>query len=230
MTIPNLASSTDVIAGDLPVEEHQPWHPSPWCTSLGKRIFDVVLATLLLIAALPFMLLAALAVLTSPGPLFFASERVGQGHKRIRVLKFRTMFHRMELGIELTRRGDVRITRAGQFLRDWKVDELPQLFNVVRGDMSLIGPRPDSEEFVNTLPPSFRAALASIRPGITGVASMLFRNEEDLLGRIPRSQLTSYYVNTLLPEKVRLDLEYAHHATMFSDIKLLFETLLAVVR
>jgi len=204
--------------------------PSKWCTSTSKRIFDVVLATMLLVAALPLMLLASFAVLTSRGPLFFASNRVGQRGKRIRVLKFRTMHHRQELGVQLTRRGDDRITKAGRFLRSWKIDELPQFINVVRGDMSLVGPRPDSAEFLNTLPTSLRSLLTSIKPGITSVATLIFRNEEDLLGCVPESKLTSYYVKTLLPEKVELDLEYACHATMFTDVKVLLQTLLAVLR
>jgi len=204
--------------------------PSKWCTSLSKRIFDIVFATMLLVAALPLMLLASFAVLTSRGPLFFASNRVGQNGERIRVLKFRTMHHRKELGVELTRRGDDRITKAGCFLRSWKIDELPQFINVVRGDMSLVGPRPDSAEFLNTLPTSLRSVLTSIKPGITSVATLIFRNEEDLLSCVPESELTSYYVKTLLPEKVGLDLEYACHATMFTDIKVLLQTLLAVLR
>jgi len=204
--------------------------PSKWCTSLGKRIFDVVFATMLLVAFLPFMVLASFAVVTSRGPLFFASDRVGQRGKRIRVLKFRTMHHRKELGVQLTRRGDDRITRAGRFLRSWKIDELPQFINVVRGDMSLVGPRPDSAEFLNTLPTSLRSVLASVKPGVTSVATLIFRNEEDLLSRIPENELTSYYVKTLLPEKVCVDLEYACHATMFTDAKLLLQTLLAILR
>jgi lipopolysaccharide/colanic/teichoic acid biosynthesis glycosyltransferase len=229
VTNSNRASSTDVISADLRVRQRD-LYPSKWCTSLGKRIFDVVVATMLLIAALPLMLLASLAVLTSRGPVFFGSERVGQGSKRIRVLKFRTMFDRKELGAQLTRRGDDRVTKGGRILRAWKIDELPQFINVVRGDMSLVGPRPDAAEFLDTLPASVRSALASIKPGITSMATIMFRNEEALLSRVPERELTSYYVTSLLPEKVWLDLEYACQATMFTDVKLLLQTLLAVLR
>ncbi len=204
--------------------------PSAWCTSTGKRFFDLVCAIIFLILSLPLMLIAALAVLTTRGPLFFPSKRVGRGGKQIQVLKFRTMRHRKEMGVQLTRRGDDRITAAGRFLRKWKIDELPQFLNVLRGDMSLVGPRPDSAEFLETLPFSVQRTLESIKPGITGRATLLFRNEEDILNRVPESELTSFYVHTLLPQKIALDLGYASRATFLSDLKLLLQTALAIVR
>ncbi len=229
MTTPSFAQNTNVIgAGEL-VGGREYLCPSKWCTSPGKRIFDIVFATILLVFALPFMLLASLMVLTSPGPLFFASNRMGKGGKRIRVLKFRSMYHRKELGVQLTRSGDDRVTGAGRFLRKWKIDELPQFINVVRGDMSLVGPRPDSAEFLDMLPAYLRSAFESVRPGITGIATLQFRNEEELLSRVPENALTSYYITTLLPEKVWLDLEYASHATLFTDIQLLLQTLSSVL-
>lgn len=230
MTTPSIVQSTGAIGSDQLLGAREYLSPSRWCTSLGKRIFDLVFAAALLVFALPFMLLASLAVLTSPGPLFFASNRLGQGRKRICVLKFRTMRHRKELGVQLTHRGDDRVTKAGSFLRHWKMDELPQFINVLRGDMSLVGPRPDSAEFLNTLPAHLLFAVASVKPGITSVATLRFRNEEELLSHVPESELTSYYTKTLLPEKVRLDLEYLCHATFFSDLKLLLQTVLAILR
>ena len=228
MATPSVTQDTSAIGTGELVGGHEYLSPSKWCTSTGKRIFDIIFATVLLVLSLPFMVLASLAVLTSPGPVFFASNRRGQGGKRIRVLKFRTMFHRKELGVQLTRRGDDRITKPGRFLRNWKIDELPQFINVLRGDLSLVGPRPDTDEFLNTLPAYLRPVLASVKPGIASVATLLFRNEEELLSHVPESQLTSYYVKTHLPKKVGLDLEYASHASMFSDVKLLLRTLLAV--
>ena len=230
MTTANIAPRTSLSDTEPEVGGGVCLGPSPWCTSPGKRIFDIVVATLLLIISLPLMLLASLAVMTSRGPIFFASNRVGQGRKRIRVLKFRTMFHRKDLGVQLTRRADDRVTEAGRFLRAWKIDELPQFINVVRGDMSLVGPRPDSAEFLDALPTHVRRVLSSIKPGITSVASMVFRNEEELLSRVPEKELTSYYVNTLLPEKISLDLEYASRASVLADLKLLLQTVLAVLR
>jgi lipopolysaccharide/colanic/teichoic acid biosynthesis glycosyltransferase len=229
VTTPSVTQDTSANDMDELVGGHEYLIPSKWCTSAGKRIFDLILATIFLVFALPFMLLASLAVLTSPGPVFFTSNRMGQGGRRIRVLKFRTMFHRRELGVQLTRTGDDRITHAGRFLRNWKIDELPQFINVLRGDLSLVGPRPDTDEFLNTLPAYLRPVLASVKPGITSVATLLFRNEEEVLSHVPESELTSYYVKTHLPKKVWLDLEYASHASMFTDVKLLLGTLLAVV-
>ena len=229
MTTSSVAQNSSMIDRGELVGGREYLNPSKWCASPGKRFFDVVFATILLVFALPFMLLASLAVLTSPGPVFFASNRMGQWGKRIRVLKFRTMLHRKELGVQLTRRGDDRITKAGRFLRKWKIDELPQFINVLRGDLSLVGPRPDTDEFLNTLPTYLRPALASIKPGITSVATLQFRNEEELLSRVPESELTSYYIKTHLPRKVWIDLEYASQATIFTDVKLLLRTLLAVV-
>lgn len=228
MTTPSVTQDTSAIGTGELVGVHEYLTPSKWCTSAGKRIFDIMFATILLVFSLPFMVLASIAVLTSPGPVFFASNRMGQGGKRIRVLKFRTMFHRKELGVQLTRRGDHRITKPGRFLRNCKIDELPQFINVLRGDLSLVGPRPDTDEFLNTLPAYLRPVLASVKPGITSVATLLFRNEEELLSHVPESELTSYYVKTHLPKKVWLDLEYASHASMFTDVKLLLRTLLAL--
>ena len=201
---------------------------SRWCNSRSKRIFDLVGAVSLLILAAPLMLLALLVVATTPGPLLFAGVRLGQGGKPIRVLKFRTMVHRKSVGLLLTRKGDARITKVGYFLRQWKLDELPQLLNVIRGEMSLVGPRPDAEEFMSALPNGLRRVL-TLKPGLTSVATLRFRNEEDLLRRVPHHQLTSYYVQTLLPEKVRLDLEYASRANLFTDCLLLLKTVSAIL-
>ena len=229
MTIsPTISRTSSPVANQEERSEYG--RPSAWCTSAGKRVFDVAFTTMFLVVSFPLMLLASIAVLTSPGPLFFSSNRVGRGGKPIRVLKFRTMHHRKELGVQLTRRGDDRITAAGRFLRKWKIDELPQFFNVVRGDMSLIGPRPDSAEFLDTLPVSARCTLESIRPGITSIATVRFRNKEEILRQVPENEMTSYYIQILLPQKISLDLEYASRATFSSDLNILLQTALAIVR
>lgn len=201
---------------------------SKWCTSRGKRVFDFAIAFFLLLVAAPIMVLAALAVMTSPGPLFFASERLGQGGRLIRVWKFRTMHHQVKPGLQLTRNGDRRITAAGRFLRQWKIDELPQFMNVLCGNMSLVGPRPDSAEFMNALAAKQRSILA-LKPGIVSVATLRFRDEEHLLAAIPEAELSGYYVKTLLPEKIRLDLDYARRATMLTDLGLTLKTALAIL-
>jgi lipopolysaccharide/colanic/teichoic acid biosynthesis glycosyltransferase len=138
------------------------------------------------------------------------------------------MKHGTPSGPALTCKGDRRITTTGRFLRAWKLDELPQLINVLRGDMSMVGPRPDSAEFLQVLPPVLGGVLA-LRPGITGKASLQFRNEEEILGRVPVSELTSYYKTVLLPLKIRIDLEYAHDASLLRDVKLLMKTASAIL-
>jgi lipopolysaccharide/colanic/teichoic acid biosynthesis glycosyltransferase len=208
-------------AGKTGAPEYPP--VSRWCTSRCKRVFDLVCAVALLLVTLPFMCLVSLAVLTSPGPLLFASDRLGQRGKCIRVLKFRTMRPHSEAGIHVTRKGDNRVTKAGLFLRKWKLDELPQFINVLRGDMSVVGPRPDMPEFLAALDGEFRSVLC-LRPGITSAATLQFRNEEELLSSIPENRLVAYYVDTLLPEKIRLDLEYARQATFSTDLKIVIKT------
>jgi lipopolysaccharide/colanic/teichoic acid biosynthesis glycosyltransferase len=211
--------------------EHLVKHqPDMWSMSTGKRYCDIFLASLAMLLAAPFFILASVLVLTSRGPLFFASTRVGREGKHIRVLKFRTMWYRKELGVQLTRGADDRITPVGRWLRKWKLDELPQLINVLRNEMSLVGPRPDSPEFINTLPECVQATLFRIRPGITSVASLKFRDEAAVLDHIPERKLRSYYVHTLLPHKLSLDLDYASRATLFSDLRLLFRTAVTILR
>ena len=204
--------------------------PSTWSISFAKRCVDILLASIALLLTAPCLLLASLFVITSRGPLLFASIRVGQGGKHIRVLKFRTMRHRRERGVLLTRADDERLTAAGRWLRKWKLDELPQFINVLRGEMSLIGPRPDSPEFIDTLPGSVKSTLFRIRPGITSVASLKFRDESSVLAQVPERELSSYYIQTLLPHKLFLDLDYASRATFFSDVRLLLRTAVEILR
>src|SRR5690348_9650327 len=184
---------------------------SPWSVSTGKRAFDAFAASLgLLIAAPGMALIAILVKCTSRGSIFFRQPRVGQDGVPFELLKFRTM--RNMPGPAVTRSGDPRVTRVGKFLRRTKMDELPQLWNVVRGDMSLVGPRPDLPAFWPALC-SCQPGIARLRPGLTGRASLLLRDEEGLLGSVPEQDLHNYYISHLLPHKARLDLEYAEAAT-----------------
>jgi lipopolysaccharide/colanic/teichoic acid biosynthesis glycosyltransferase len=206
------------------------FQPSTWSVSSRKRFCDIVLASIALLLSAPFLLLASFFVLTSRGPLLFASERVGREGKHIRVLKFRTMRRRRELGVQLTRGNDERITPAGHWLRKWKLDELPQFLNVLRGEMSMVGPRPDSREFISTLPGCVKNTLFRIRPGITSVASLKFRDEALVLAHVSEPELSSYYTRFLLPHKVFLDLDYASRATFLSDLRLLLRTAAEILR
>ena len=205
------------LSGDGPV--------SAWCVSRAKRCFDFVLAGAMLAALAPVMLLIALLVrLSSRGPVLFRQRRVGQGGEVFSLLKFRTMVYLpQDPGPAVTRSGDSRITRVGRWLRKSKLDELPQLVNVMGGDMSLVGPRPDVPEYYQLLDSACREVLR-LRPGLTGAASIQFRNEEELLAQVPPSELVSFYTRTLLPRKVRTDLAYARQASLFTDLRILFRT------
>ena len=200
---------------------------SPWYLSSLKRGFDVFCSVPLVIAASPVMFIIAIAVkLTSPGPVLFRQVRTGKDGVGFKIFKFRTMAYlSKDAGPRLTQREDGRITAFGRVIRRCKLDELPQLWNVIRGDMSLVGPRPDLPEYLANLDAE-QVQILQLRPGITSPASLRFRREEDLLTRVSRAELVSYYVNVILPEKIRLELEYAQHATFFSDLKVLFRTAL----
>lgn len=202
---------------------------SPWCVSEYKRLFDLVTGCWLLALATPAMLVTALLVrVSSRGPILFRQVRVGQGGRNFSLLKFRTMVDkRPEPGPAVTQRGDPRVTSVGRFLRKFKLDELPQLFNVVRGDMSLIGPRPDVVEYYRSLSPTQQQVL-QLRPGATGAATLRFRDEEGILAQVPQAELLSFYTGTLLPKKIELDLDYARRATFLTDMIVLFRTVEAI--
>lgn len=204
------------------------WRPSAWSLSFGKRALDIVLALSALICLLPVMLVVAIAVrLTSSGPALFRHLRCGQNGHRFEVLKFRTMV-KTSSGPNVTRSGDSRITPLGRILRKWKIDEFPQLINVIRGEMSMVGPRPDTPEYFDAATQDVREVL-KLRPGITGWASIHFRNEEELLAQVPADRLHDFYVKTILPRKARLDLEYAARATLCTDLTLMLLTAAAIL-
>ncbi len=176
----------------------------------------------------PVMLILALAVkLSSPGPIFFRQRRCGKNGACFDVLKFRTMTHGAR-GVGLTRAGDARVTRIGRILRKWKLDEFPQLVNVLRGEMSLVGPRPDVPEYFEQSSEEVQQVL-KLTPGISGWASIHFRNEEELLTQAHVDELQEFYVTRLLPLKARLDLQYAAEATLLSDIAVLLRTVGVIV-
>lgn len=195
-----------------------------------KRLFDIVFAATALLGLLPVLAVCAMAVrLSSRGPIFFRQQRVGLLGRIFKILKFRTM--RVEdTGTEpqVTIGQDPRITRSGAFLRKWKLDELPQLWNVVVGDMSLVGPRPEVPKYVETYPTTVRDLVLSVRPGITDPCSIYLRNESEILAKAENPE--RFYVETLLPEKLRISGEYVKNRGFFSDIRIIVQTVLSVVR
>lgn len=191
-----------------------------------KRGFDfVVSASALLVLSVPFMLIGLIVRLSSPGPVFYKATRVGRDGKLFKVYKFRSMVVNADkLGPRVTGADDPRITRIGRFLRNTKLDELPQLINVLRGEMSLVGPRPEDPSYVKLYTPEQRAVL-SVRPGITGAASVTYRHEEALLAGADREHR---YIQEIMPSKLAIDLEYVRNVSLARDIKIITETLLAL--
>lgn len=192
---------------------------------MGKRAFDLFCSSLGLLVASPLLLLAAVAIkLSSPGTVFFRQTRVGRDGRDFDILKYRTM--RDEPGSELTIGRDPRITRVGHWLRLSKLDELPQLINVWKGEMSLVGPRPEVPRYVALYSKEQRRVL-SIRPGITDLASIKYRHESDLLADSDDPERT--YIEQIMPDKLRLNLEYLEQMSLWYDIRLIFRTLLRLL-
>lgn len=192
--------------------------PSPWSISGGKRWFDVLAVILSLPLVVPILLLVALTVrLSSRGPVLFVQTRVGQCGRLFRIFKFRTMTHNSGENRPLvTTLGNQPFTPVGRFLRKWKLDELPQLMNVLRGEMSLVGPRPKV--------PNHEYDLPLCRPGITGAATLVFAREEALLDTVPGHLLDDYVHNVVLPAKRQMDADYLSRATLRADLAILLKS------
>lgn len=192
---------------------------------MSKRLFDLATAGLALVLLSPvFAALALWIKLDSPGPVFFRQVRVGRFGVPFRIHKFRTMVDRAEAaGPQLTVGDDPRITRSGAFLRRTKLDELAQLIDVVQGTMSLVGPRPEVPRYVALYPPPLREKVLSVRPGITDVASLAYRDENALLARAADPERE--YTEVVMPAKLRLAAEYVDSATVRQDLRVIGLTL-----
>lgn len=196
---------------------------------MAKRLLDLLGAGLGLLLLAPLLGLIALAVkLDSPGPVFYRQLRVGRGGREFRIHKFRSMTHDpRERGPQLTVGGDVRITRVGALLRRSKLDELAQLIDVLRGDMSLVGPRPEVPRYVAAYPAALRDKVLSVRPGITDFASIEFRDENELLARSADPERA--YREQVLPIKLALQARYVDEVGVGTDLKLIARTLAALL-
>lgn len=194
---------------------------------MTKRVFDVVVAGVLLAVCSPVLLLIALAVrLDSPGEVFFRQERVGRGGSRFRIHKFRTMVVD-GAGSPVTAAGDPRVTRVGHTLRSSKLDELPQLIDVLAGDMSLVGPRPEVPHYVALWSSREQEVVLSVRPGMTDPASLEFRRESEQLGTT--DDPGRHYVDVILPRKVQMYVEYVETRTLLGDARILVRTVATVI-
>lgn len=195
---------------------------------LAKRAFDVAASAAGIVAIAPLLAVTAVLVkVSSPGPVLFRQQRVGRGGKAFELWKFRTM-RVGGGGPQVTVDGDPRITGIGRVLRKTKLDELPELVNVLRGELSLVGPRPEVSKYVALYPEADRIFLQQFRPGITDPATILFRNEEDILARA--LDVEHAYVHEVLPIKLRMYREYLEGASFVSDLGVLASTLLAIAR
>ncbi len=196
---------------------------------VARRGLDLATALVGFVLLSPiFLLLAVLIRRDSPGPTFYWGERVGRGGKPFHILKFRTMYEDTASydGPRVTGQGDPRITPLGQWLRDTKLNELPQLWNVLKGEMSIVGPRPEDKNFVDHWTPEAREVLLSVRPGITSPASVLYRDEENMLRS---GDVVDQYLKVILPSKLRLDLLYVHNRSLLTDLDVIFWTVMALL-
>jgi lipopolysaccharide/colanic/teichoic acid biosynthesis glycosyltransferase len=196
---------------------------------ISKRIFDFFLALLgVLILAPLFLFISIWIKLDSTGPVFFRQERVGRFGKRFRIFKFRTMCLDAEAkGRQITVGEDPRITRSGRFLRHYKLDELPQLLNVVTGEMSLVGPRPEVPRYVALYPADVREQVLSVLPGITDYASIEYKDENAILGRAADPDRA--YIDEVMPVKLAFYVRYVSERTLWTDFILIMRTLKAII-
>ncbi|GAG83392.1 unnamed protein product, partial [marine sediment metagenome] len=189
--------------------------------NLSKRFFDLIASTLGLLLLSPFFAIIAFQIRRdSPGPIFYRGVRAGHRGKTFQILKFRTMYERPESyqGPSITTSDDPRITPMGKFLRDTKLNELPQLWNVLKGDMSLVGPRPEDPEIAAEWSDEVRREVLSVRPGITSPASVLFPDEER---QLPQGMLMQTYFKEVQPNKLRLHQLYVRYHTFWNDLDVL---------
>src|SRR6266545_8236008 len=193
-----------------------------------KRTFDIGVSFFVLILLSPLMLLAALAIkLDSPGPIMFRQKRIGKEFRPFLIYKFRTMVQgASDRRRSLTVGDDPRITSSGRFLRRTKIDEIPQLINVLKGDMSFVGPRPEVPQYVELFRHDYEETL-TVRPGITDLASIKYRDEAAVLARYQNPE--EEYLRRVLPEKIRLGREYIRQSSLLFDVTLIFKTLRKVI-
>ena len=194
-----------------------------------KRAFDIVSCTLAVLLLFPFGLLIALCIVCgSKGGVFYRQTRVGRGGKDFKLLKFRTMRPNADRqGLLITVGNDQRITRIGKFLRKYKIDELPQLLNIIKGDMSVVGPRPEVRRYVELYDERQRRVL-TVRPGLTDYASLKYISESELLAKSDDPEKT--YIEEIMPAKLELNLQYIENQSLKEDFKLIFKTLFSIFR
>lgn len=189
-----------------------------------KRTFDVITATALILVLSPlFVVIVVLIILDSPGEIIYVQSRIGLNYKPFSLFKFRTMYrHADKLGLLTIGHKDHRITRVGYWLRKYKLDELPQLFNILVGDMSFVGPRPEVSKYVKLYNPQ-QLRVLSVKPGITDWASIKYFDENELLARVPDPE--NLYITEIMPSKILQNLAYIDERSFWKDMNIIFQTL-----
>jgi lipopolysaccharide/colanic/teichoic acid biosynthesis glycosyltransferase len=191
---------------------------------MTKRSFDLVFSILGFALLFPFSLIIGfLIIVESQGPALFKQDRIGIKGKIFKIYKFRTMYLDSERGSSLTIGFDSRITKTGRFLRKYKLDEFPQLLNVIRGDMSLVGPRPELKLYIDKYPAESRNKILSVKPGITDEASIIMSNESDILKDFQDPEQA--YIDLIIPKKIIHYLDYVENRSFFGDFKIILKTL-----
>ena len=194
-----------------------------------KRVFDIIVSFILLIVLSPLLIFIALSIkFTSKGPVFYKQERVTINYKIFKIFKFRTMVENADkIGSLVTINDDPRVTKIGAFLRKYRLDELPQLINILIGDMSFVGARPEVLKYVNKYSDEMKATLL-MPAGVTSLASINFKDEDKLLSNAQDAD--NVYINEILPRKMQYNLEYIKRFNFFYDIKIMIETVIAVIK
>ena len=193
-----------------------------------KRLFDIVFSLFGLILISPLLLVVAVLIkISSPGPVFYRGERIGKSGKPFRIFKFRTMVANAEnLGGPSTAGDDPRLTKIGNFLKKYQLDELPQLINVMAGDMSLVGPRPEVKIYIDMMTEEERSVILSTKPGMTDLASLWNFHENEVLKGSADPEKT--YMEKIRPEKIRLQMEYVKNRSFLLDLKIVIKTILRI--
>lgn len=193
-----------------------------------KRIFDLLLSSIILLFTLPIYPFIALAIkFDSKGPIFYTQRRAGRNHTEFNIIKFRTMVIDHRFNSEITIKNDPRITSSGKFLRRYKIDEWPTLFNVIKSEMSFVGPRPEAPKYVSMYTEEQKKVLA-VKPGITDPATITYNNEAILLSDIEYSE--DIYIKKVMPDKLMINAKYIEDQTLITDAKIIFKTVLLILK
>lgn len=211
----------------MELEQNEIYH-KPMSDAI-KRFFDMFVSLIAIIVLSPFFILIALLIkIGSTGPVLFKQTRIGRNELPFEIYKFRTMVVDAEkLGTQITIGKDPRITKIGHFLRKTKLDELPQLFNVLKGEMSFVGPRPEVPKYTKLYSEQQRLVF-TVRPGITDYASIKYRDENELLGNVKNPE--KVYIEEIMPDKLHLNIEYIQRRSLLEDIKIIFLTVMKIMK